>query len=179
MLSSNVQSSIARGVSGSAVVVCMNGCLFSQVSATIVIAGVDQPKSAFWLTISSQANVEQRSTQLTLHISTRVWSLNWSRAVMLSLRLCSQRPFSTFINPSSSPRLINLQHLTRVRHLRPIESTRLQRCYAQASKKPISKPNLSAAEQAKQQAKAAAANVGSKRYGEEDQEGNLILPLYV
>ncbi|KAL7802142.1 hypothetical protein V8C44DRAFT_345847 [Trichoderma aethiopicum] len=83
---------------------------------------------------------------------------------MLSLRLCSQRPLSTFINPSSPLRLINLQHLTRIRHPRHIESRCLQRCYAQASKKPIPRPNPSAAEQAKQQAKAAADNVGSKRY---------------
>ncbi|PTB68763.1 hypothetical protein BBK36DRAFT_1191828 [Trichoderma citrinoviride] len=84
---------------------------------------------------------------------------------MLSLRLCRQRPFSTFVNASTSPRLINLQHLTRIRHPRHIESRCLQRCYAQASKKPdVSKSNISAAEQAKQQAKAAAANAGSKRY---------------
>ncbi|KAL6852012.1 hypothetical protein J3F83DRAFT_757323 [Trichoderma novae-zelandiae] len=83
---------------------------------------------------------------------------------MFSLRVCSQRPFGTFINPSSPPRLLNLQHLTRIRHPRHLESRCLQRCYAQASKKPISKPNLSTAEQAKQQAKVAAATAGSKHY---------------
>ncbi|KAL7949682.1 hypothetical protein V8C42DRAFT_311635 [Trichoderma barbatum] len=83
---------------------------------------------------------------------------------MLSLRLCGKKPFSSFISPSSPPRLINWQHLSQARHLRPIESRCFQRCYAQAAKKPISKPSLSPAEQAKQQAKAAAATAGSKNY---------------
>ncbi|KAM0249900.1 hypothetical protein ACHAQJ_008839 [Trichoderma viride] len=84
---------------------------------------------------------------------------------MFSLRLCSKKSFNTFISPSSPPRFINWQHLVRTRHLvRPVESRCLQRCYAQTAKKPISNPNLSVAEQAKQQAKVAAANVGSKHY---------------
>ena len=93
-----------------------------------------------------------------------------TQIVMFSLRLCGQRPFSKILNSSSPPRLINLQHLTRIRHPRNFESRCLQRCYAQSSKKPVSKPNLSAAEQAKQQARAAAANAGSKKYGEEAQK---------
>ncbi|KAL6789390.1 hypothetical protein J3E68DRAFT_414571 [Trichoderma sp. SZMC 28012] len=83
---------------------------------------------------------------------------------MFSLRLCSKKPFSTFINPSLPPRLIKWQHLPQTRHLRQLESRCLQRCYAQVAKKPISKPTLSPAELAKQQAKAAAATAGSKHY---------------
>ncbi|UKZ65488.1 uncharacterized protein TrAtP1_006687 [Trichoderma atroviride] len=84
---------------------------------------------------------------------------------MFSLRLCSKKPFASLTSLSSPSGLINRQNLIRARHLQPIESKCLfRRCYAQLPKKPISKPNLSAVEQAKQQAKVAAANVGSKHY---------------
>ncbi|RFU74797.1 hypothetical protein TARUN_7449 [Trichoderma arundinaceum] len=83
---------------------------------------------------------------------------------MFSVRLCGRKSFSTIFSPSSPPRLINWQHLARTRHPRLVESKCLQRCYSQAAKKSVSRPSLSAAEQAKQQARAAAASVGSKHY---------------
>ncbi|KAL7787837.1 hypothetical protein V8C37DRAFT_389714 [Trichoderma ceciliae] len=88
---------------------------------------------------------------------------------MFSLRFCGKKSlstFSTFISPSSPPRLLNQRHLipVRTRHLRQVESRCLRRCYAQAAKKPISRPGISEAEQAKQQAKATAATIGSKHY---------------
>ncbi|KAL7901801.1 hypothetical protein HDV63DRAFT_52607 [Trichoderma sp. SZMC 28014] len=84
---------------------------------------------------------------------------------MFSLRLCSKKPFAHLTSLSSPSGLVNRQNFIRARHLQPIESKcLLRRCYAQLPKKPISKPNLPAAEQAKQQAKAAAANAGSKHY---------------
>lgn len=84
---------------------------------------------------------------------------------MFTLRLCSKKPFTSLTSLSLPSGLINRHNLIRARHLQPIESKCLfRRCYAQLPKKPISKPNLPAAEQAKQQAKVAAANVGSKHY---------------
>lgn len=138
--------------------------LFSG-SSFIVIAG--------WTNPIPQLGLEQKrrpSTTCQPQLNRALDSCENSWPSMFSLRLCSKKPFTPFTSLSSPSGLINRQNLVRARHLQPIESRCLfRRCYAQLPKKPISKPNFSAAEQAKQQAKqqakVAAANVGSKHYG--------------